>query len=695
MTKFTKETLYDLLPAVYRQRDEIEGWPLKSLVEVVAEQIKILENDIDKLYDNWFIETCDPWVVPYIGSLLGVKGLRKSGKFFSTPRSQIANTLFYRSSKGTLSILEQIAHDTTKWHVHAVEFFKRLNTTQHLNNIKPEVIYGLDLRNEKILQSIDTPFDQAQHNIDVRNIASKRGYYNIRNIGFFFWRINSLPVEDAPAFKSNLDGRFFFSQTGHDVQLFNNPQTENDTDRLTEKNNLPMPISISMLRNDLEEENSKYYSDEPFRTKSITIRADGKIVNREDIVACNLVNWEEIQLQKEKVAIDPVNGRILFSSSRIPKKVYVSYYYGFPSEIGGGFFKRFDSNDDEQYNTDDTDIKEYPISARETSSDNTSKSVNDAIAKMIVEKPKKAILLIKDSEVYQESIDIPIPKDCEFVSIRATEKQRPTILTDTPITIGGKSENSNFEFDGILVGGKDGINSSNSLMKIRKNGKIKRIEIKNCTFTPNYIMNNEKKDKVIPCIIVETENDFLEMAIKNSIVGPIKGFKTRARITIKNSIIDGTKESPSIIGHKINVKNTTIFGPITADSLEATNTIFNEIITVKRTQEGCVRFCYIPAGSKNPMTYRCQPSFPEGTSEEIKNDIKLKIKPRFVSTIYGHPSYAQLHQSVAQEILEGGDNESEIGVYNTLYQPQRLRNFIDSFDEYLRFGMQAGVFFAT
>jgi len=694
MSRFTKETLYDLLPAVYRQRDEHEGKPLESLVEIVAEQIELLENDIDGLYNNWFIETCDPWIVPYIGNLLGVKGLHKSGKFASNQRSQIANTTMYRSTKGTLSILEQIAYDTTKWHVHAIEFFKRLNRTQYLNHIKPNVIYGINLRDEKILKSIDTPFDQAAHNIDVRSITSKRGYHNIQNLGFFFWRIKALPVLDAPAFRHDLNGRFFFSQTGHDMQLFNHPQPENEVSHITEEHHLPIPISISTLRDDLDKEDCKYYSDEPSITKkSITIRADGRVINSEDIMACDLSQWEEIQPKKGKVAIDPVLGRIHFSDNRIPKKVYVSYHYGFSSEIGGGFFKR-DADNDNAQNNDDVDIKEYQISARKASP-TTSKSINDAIAKMIGDNEKKAVLLIKDSEIYQESINILIPEDCEFLSIRAEEEQRPTILTDTPIIISGKNENSNVEFDGILVGGKDGISSSNSLMKISKNSKINRIDIKNCTFVPSYIMKKEKKDKVTPSIIVETDNDLLEMTIKNSIVGPIIGSETRARFTIKDSIIDGTKKSASIVGHKINLKNTTVFGPVTADFIEATNTIFNEIITVKRRQDGCVRFCYIPEGSRIPMPYHCQPNYPDGSLENIKNDIKLKVKPRFVSTLYGHSAYAQLHQSIAKEIFEGGDNESEIGVYNTLYQPQRLRNFIDSFDEYLRFGMQAGVFFVT
>jgi hypothetical protein len=57
---------------------------------------------------------------------------------------------------------------------------------------------------------------------------------------------------------------------------------------------------------------------------------------------------------------------------------------------------------------------------------------------------------------------------------------------------------------------------------------------------------------------------------------------------------------------------------------------------------------------------------------------------------YGDPAYGQLHKSVDVKIFEGADNESEMGVFNNLYQPQRIKNFKSALDEYLRFGMEAG-----
>src|SRR5262249_24215657 len=65
------DRLSELLPVIYRQRDLGVGTPLRQLLGVIAEQVDLVENDIAQLYENWFIETCEDWVVPYIGDLIG------------------------------------------------------------------------------------------------------------------------------------------------------------------------------------------------------------------------------------------------------------------------------------------------------------------------------------------------------------------------------------------------------------------------------------------------------------------------------------------------------------------------------------------------------------------------------------------------------------------------------------------------
>ncbi|MEH1900973.1 MAG: hypothetical protein V7L04_06045 [Nostoc sp.] len=114
------DRLYELLPAVYRIRDAEQGYPLRDLLRVIAEQVDIVETDITQLYENWFIETCQDWVVPYIGDLIGYQNISSYGtnaiahskqqdNKILNPRREVANTVRYRRRKGTLALLELLA----------------------------------------------------------------------------------------------------------------------------------------------------------------------------------------------------------------------------------------------------------------------------------------------------------------------------------------------------------------------------------------------------------------------------------------------------------------------------------------------------------------------------------------------------------------------------------------------------------
>ena len=171
MTLGTSERLYNLLPGVYRARDASQGEVLRALLGVIETELRALEDDIDELYADWFIETCAEWVVPYIGDLLGVRGLHAGSADTFSLRAYVANTLAYRRRKGTATMLEQLARDVTGWDARVVEFFELLETTQHLNHLRPHNLRTPDLRGAAALELVDTAFDTAAHTADVRHIG--------------------------------------------------------------------------------------------------------------------------------------------------------------------------------------------------------------------------------------------------------------------------------------------------------------------------------------------------------------------------------------------------------------------------------------------------------------------------------------------------------------------------------------------
>ena len=72
-----------------------------------------------------------------------------------------------------------------------------------------------------------------------------------------------------------------------------------------------------------------------------------------------------------------------------------------------------------------------------------------------------------------------------------------------------------------------------------------------------------------------------------------------------------------------------------------------------------------------------------------------RVAPQFSSLCYGEPAYAQLSRRCPPEIFNGADDESEMGAYHFLQQSLRLANLTSQLTAYLRFGLEAGVFFAT
>ena len=163
------DQLYALLPAVYRTRDAAAGGQLRALFGVLAAQSDIVARNIRQLYDDQFIETCDPWVIPYIGDLIGYNSVYELAAVTDT-RAEIANTIGYRRRKGTKIALQQAATDVSGRAAVVVEQFPLLITTQSMRYPRPGHNATVSMRNGPGLRLLsqasanglaDSPFDTA------------------------------------------------------------------------------------------------------------------------------------------------------------------------------------------------------------------------------------------------------------------------------------------------------------------------------------------------------------------------------------------------------------------------------------------------------------------------------------------------------------------------------------------------------
>ena len=201
-----RRPLFELLPAVHRIRDAalaeaagLQQGPQEALLALVADEISAVEENLEQLYDDLFIETCAEWVTPYIGDLIRYRTLHGVVARVATPRAEVAHTIALRRRKGTALVLEQLARDVTGWHARAVEFFELLATTQYMNHTRLHSLRCPDLRDREALEWIGSAFEIASRSVDVRRIDSGRGRHNVPNVGVFLWRVDSYPRRECPA----------------------------------------------------------------------------------------------------------------------------------------------------------------------------------------------------------------------------------------------------------------------------------------------------------------------------------------------------------------------------------------------------------------------------------------------------------------------------------------------------------------
>src|SRR5262249_55422106 len=165
--------------------------------------------------------TCAPWVISYIGDLIGYQSVKGIAPAVDNPRTAVAETISLRRRKGTVLVMEQLARDVTGWGAHAIEVFQLLAPTQSMNHTRLWNHYAPDLRDWRAGLYVDTGFDRTAHKVDVRRIASNRGRYNIPNIGIFLWSLNAYSITRAPAAAvTSAPGCFRFSSLDMDIPLF-------------------------------------------------------------------------------------------------------------------------------------------------------------------------------------------------------------------------------------------------------------------------------------------------------------------------------------------------------------------------------------------------------------------------------------------------------------------------------------------
>jgi len=738
------DRLYELLPAIHRIQDAQQGLPLRALFAVLEQELLAMEADIDGLYDNWFIETCDEWVVHYIGDLLRIPRLHSGGIAGFSLRAYVANVLAYRRRKGTASVLEQMARDVSGWPARVVEFQQRMVWNQHVNNPRLANHASVNLRDSSRVQLLGTPFESANYSAEIRSIQCQGGRYNINNIGIFLWRMQSYALRGVEA--KHLQAAYFsFDPLGQEMPLYNRPQSETKISHLAEEVNVPAPLRRRPLYDELnarraalvkgETPDSLYFGKQPV----LQVILNGETLLAEQLMICNLSDradlshWQNTDI---KALVDPVQGLVAIPDaiSTTDTRVDVDYAYGFSADVGAGPYNRSESI--AGLFADEDDLWWAGVSEQRAGEPGIFSNPAEAVQawnESRSNRRSKGVIAILDSATYNTPLTgnefgIQLESNESLLIIAAdfrggelpqveawrgelnlhlvADGVRPLLNGEIEVRANAEQASGELLINGLLINGQLNV----------LEGDLKLLDLCHSTLVPaaggiQVLSDSENSHR---------QNNGLHINLRYCISGALHIPNVIQLLQVSDSIIDagvgpannalaiGGLE-PDSFGPSTRLERCTLLDKVRVSELIlASESLFMDDVQVQRQQTGCVRYSYLDLQSRVPKRFRCQPDLAlEARARELSIDsieklsqqeirrITLHQRPLFSSDTYGDPGYAQLQPRCATEISTGAEEGTEMGVFNHLKQPLREANIRASLDEYLRFGMNAGLFFVN
>jgi hypothetical protein len=708
----TDDSLYNLLPAVYRMRDALQpGLPLRTLLRAIAGQVDEFAADIGQLYDNWFIETCDDDLVPYFAELVGLSlgpslpasaDASRSGADAIWRRAQVADAIADRSRKGSFSVLEQLATQATGWPARAIELRRMALATQSVR--MPDIGRRrlIDLAGMEALELLTTPLSDAAPMTDVRRLSSHRtpGTIDPSAVAVWLWRLAADRVSRAPAASAGEENRYTFDQLGRDLPLAVIPVSDPPSVPSTE-----LDVAMTITRRALELRLGDYYGP----ARSICMYRGGRPIPRSEILVADLSRWHE-RTPDGHVSIDPLLGRIAFPARHPPEEeISVTCARLGMGAIGGGSYQR---------PLPATTAPVYPVGPQGHASIRLALQAWRAATEQ--GHAPSAVIEITGDGVYREHLDIKLTAG-EQLEIRAKPGCRPVII---PVETGGGRP------DRLRVRGADDPGGANppsfaldgvwvARHSLDLYGSFAGVALRHCTLVPAGTRSYEERG--LPSLVVHGMP--CPISITSSVTGKIRvespetGFEPLP-LRVCDSVLDasdrreravlGTDGRPAWV--RLSLSRVTVLG---GAEVHSTGLVENSILTgaldCERRQTGNVSFCYLAPGSRTPKRTNCQPDaalarveaeIARGTPAasnrgQLEALITARLVPRFDSVQFGQPAYARLAGDAAPELTHGAHDEGELGAYHDLWQPLRVADLRTQLQQFVPAGVDIDIRFAT
>jgi hypothetical protein len=639
--EFDRAALYALVPEIYRTRDAERSrdgspGPLESLLALVAEQLGVLEESLDQAYDDLFIETCAPWLVPYLGDLVGSTPPPRAAAL--AERAAVAHTLAYRRRAGTLAMIEQLARDTTGWPARVVEYSARLAATRSFRRSAAPAL--ADVRHTASTAPSDEVLAGGARTVEVARSGAGRGRYNFPDLGIHLWRTRAYPLA-SPAVRAGEQQAYRFHPAGVDTPLFTLARAPRPFERASGAADLPLPLSRWRLARELA---ALYGAD-----GALSIAADGVLVPPGEIAVRRLRardgGWE--RGLEDRFTIDPESGRLVAPRWRRFRSLAVSFAYGFGLDIGGGPYDRMAT------------LGEADAVRRAVPGGGPLESALAALA-------PDTLVEITTSDRFAVVPPVAVAAEAHL-TIRAGDGVWPVLAPPAAIAISGGA-GARCTLSGLLVVG----------VPVEIGGDFDLVRFEDCTFVPHG-----------EHVAVVAGPRVRRIVFERCVLGPLQA-GPGTQIELRACILDaGDPRRVAISGGpgpagELEVGESTVYGTVeTALLARASNTLFAGRVASERFADGCVRYSAFTGDDRLPPRFACAALDAPGTVLA------------FASRHYGSPDYFRLAAPTSDAVRRGADDGGEIGAYHGARFVEREDALRAALPGAVPLGLDAGLIFVT